>query len=61
MWVLWEHKSVVNKAEDWGNSMREVGEFSTIEEFWGYWRFMPRPSEVLFDGSARKGTVGLSL
>ena len=54
MWVLWEHKSVNNKDE-WANSMREVCEFSTIEDFWKYWRFVPRPSEVLFDGSTRKG------
>ena len=54
-WVLWEHKSVNNKPEDWANSMRIVCEFSSIEEFWTYWRFVPRPSEVLFDGSTRKG------
>jgi Eukaryotic initiation factor 4E len=54
-WVLWEHKSVNNKSEEWANSMRIVCEFSSIEEFWTYWRFVPRPSEVLFDGSTRKG------
>lgn len=54
MWVLWEHKSV-HKAEDWPNSMREVCEFSSAEEFWKYWSFVPKPSEVLFDGQTRKG------
>jgi hypothetical protein len=54
VWVLWEHKTV-NKQEEWANSMREVCEFSTVEEFWKYWSFVPRPSEVLFDGHSRKG------
>ena len=57
MWVLWEHKCVSNKSEDFTNSMRIVCEFSTIEDFWKYWRFMPRPSEVLFDGVTRKGKM----
>ena len=35
--------------------MKAVCEFSTVEEFWKYWSFVPRPSEVLFDGNARKG------
>jgi hypothetical protein len=34
--------------------MREVCEFSTVEEFWKFWSFIPRPSEVLFDGQTRK-------
>ena len=54
VWVLWEHKGN-NPGEEWSNSMREVCEFSTIEEFWKYWCFVPKPSEVLFDGHTRKG------
>lgn len=54
VWVLWEHKSNTS-PEDWSNSMREVCEFSTVEEFWKYWCFVPKPSEVLFDGHTRKG------
>ena len=59
-WVLWEHKQVNNK-EDWKNSMREVCEFSTVEEFWKYWSFIPRPSEVLYDGKSHKQVDGRTI
>lgn len=29
--------------EDWAMSMREICEFSTVEEFWKFWSFIPRP------------------
>ena len=54
VWVLWEHKSSTS-VEGFGNSMREVCEFATVEEFWKFWCFVPKPSEVLFDGQSRKG------
>ena len=57
MWVLWEHKSVNNKSAEWGDSMRVVCEFSSIEQFWSFWRFMPRPSEVL-DGKGELFFLG---
>ena len=38
--------------------MREVVEFSTVEEFWRLWTFIPRPSEVLCDGHNRKDVLG---
>jgi hypothetical protein len=59
-WVLWEHKKV-QREEDWKNSMREVCEFSTVEEFWKYWSFVPRPSEILFNGQTRKEVEGRSI
>ena len=59
-WVLWEHKQVT-KQEDWKNSMREVCEFSTVEEFWRYWSFIPRPSEVLYDGKQHKEVDGRTI
>jgi hypothetical protein len=59
-WVLWEHKQVT-RQEDWKNSMREVFEFATIEEFWKYWSYVPRPSEILFDGQTRKEVEGKSI
>jgi hypothetical protein len=44
-WVFWEHKELEkgNGDEDWNNSMKEICEFSSIEEFWKYWSFIPRP------------------
>jgi hypothetical protein len=41
--------------------MKAVCEFSTVEEFWKYWSFVPRPSEVLFDGHSRKEVEGRSI
>lgn len=47
--------------EDWKFSMREVCEFSTVEDFWKYWSFFPRPSEILFDGHTRKEVEGRTI
>ncbi len=41
--------------------MREICEFSTVEEFWRYWSFVPRPSEVLYDGTNRKEVEGRTI
>jgi len=61
-WVIWEHKMLEKEHadEDWSNSMREICEFSTVEDFWKYWSFIPRPSEVFFtqDGSTRRDVDG---
>jgi hypothetical protein len=59
-WVLWEHKQVA-KQEDWKNSMREVCEFATVEDFWRHWSFIPRPSEVLYDGKQHKEVDGRTI
>jgi len=40
---------------------REVCEFSTVEEFWKYWSFIPRPSEVLYDGKQHKVVDGRTI
>jgi len=56
-WTIWEHQRVV-KTDDYKNSMREVCEFSTIEEFWRLWTHMPRPSEALYDGQPRREGAG---
>lgn len=32
--------------------MKEISEFSTVEEFWRFWAYMPRPryvSKILYD------------
>ena len=59
-WTLWEHKQL-QKNEEWKNSMREICEFSTVEEFWRFWSFVPRPSEVLYDGASRKEVEGRTI
>jgi len=52
-WVYWEHTKV-NKPEDYANSMKDVCDFNTVEDFWKVWSYLPRPSEVLYDGTVRK-------
>ncbi|CAM9286891.1 unnamed protein product, partial [Ectocarpus fasciculatus] len=49
-WVFWEHKQCQTNA-DWNNAMREVCEFGTVEDFWKYFSYVPRPSEIFNDGS----------
>lgn len=34
--------------------MKELCSFSTVEDFWRYFNFIPRPSEVFFDGETKK-------
>lgn len=50
-WVFWEHKHCTNDA-DWSNAMREICEFGTVEDFWKYFSYIPRPSEIFSDGSS---------
>lgn len=45
-WILWEHVKV-NKSEEYQKSMREICEFGTIEEFWKFFSYLPKPSYVL--------------
>lgn len=34
--------------------MSELCQFKTVEDFWRYFTFIPKPSEVFFDGECRK-------
>lgn len=47
-WVLWELKHAA--GDDYSNLLKPVCEFSTVEDFWKYWMFIPKPSEVFGDG-----------
>ena len=53
-WTFWEHTKMPRNAsdEDWANSIKEILTFSTMEEFWQIYSFMPRPSEVMFNGKS---------
>lgn len=33
----------MNSQADWNNAMREVCEFGTVEDFWKYFSYVPRP------------------
>ena len=34
--------------------MYKLCDFETVEEFWGYWNAIPKPSQIFFDGHSRK-------
>mmetsp|Transcript_38822 Transcript_38822/g.124457 ORF Transcript_38822/g.124457 Transcript_38822/m.124457 type:complete len:211 (+) Transcript_38822:42-674(+) len=56
-WVLWEHRSSEKKsmtAKEWADNQKQVFSFSTVEEFWRHFTFIPNPSEVFYDGKSRK-------
>jgi len=41
------------QGRDYSNLLREICDFSTVEEFWQYWMFIPKPSEVFGDGRTK--------
>lgn len=53
-WTLWELKEKhAIDSKDYGKLLREICEFSTVEDFWKYWMFIPKPSEVFGDGQTK--------
>jgi hypothetical protein len=34
--------------------MKELGSFTTVEDFWRYFNHLPKPSDVFFDGESKK-------
>ena len=38
--------------------MKQVCEFTTVEDFWKHWAFIPRPSEIFSDGQINKKSIG---
>ncbi|CAM9779636.1 unnamed protein product, partial [Choristocarpus tenellus] len=52
-WCIWEHQ-VTKSDADWGNNMQSLSEFSTVEDFWKVFNNVPKPSQVMFDGTMRK-------
>jgi hypothetical protein len=56
-WTFWEHKSAEKKtmtAKEWANLQKKLFTFKTVEDFWAYYVHIPTPSEVFYDGKARK-------
>lgn len=51
---MWEHLGGSKDPKDWRANMNQVCSFSTVEDFWRYFNFLPKPSEVFFDGESRK-------
>ena len=42
-WAIWDHQSnaEIPKGSDWNDTMREVAIFSTVEDFWAKWSYLP--------------------
>ncbi|KAJ1457005.1 eukaryotic translation initiation factor 4E-like 1 [Pelagophyceae sp. CCMP2097] len=56
-WALWEHRTSEKKSmstAEWSNLQKKVGTFSSVEDFWRHYAHIPAPSEVFYDGKARK-------
>lgn len=60
-WTFWELKAVTADTKDYNNALREVCEFQTIEDFWKYWPYIPKPSEVFGDGQSKKTVEGRTI
>ena len=49
----------MHSAEAWKNLQKQICSFATVEDFWAYYRAMPEPSTVFYDGRNRfKQRVG---
>jgi translation initiation factor 4E len=54
-WVLWEHAGGAKKDPNkWKENMKQLCAFSTIEDFWRYFNYIPKPSAVFYDGDSKK-------
>ncbi|TMW56019.1 hypothetical protein Poli38472_008667 [Pythium oligandrum] len=52
-WSFWEQREIA-KNMAYSEKLSKLCTFRTVEEFWGYWNNIPKPSQVLFDGFTRK-------
>jgi len=57
-WVLYAHEK---DAPGQPEVVREICEFTTVEEFWKCWNVAPKPSELFFDGCSKKLLDGKSV
>lgn len=53
---MWEHKANTGAKDPdkWKENMKQLCEFTTVEDYWRYFLHLPKPSEVFFDGDSRK-------
>ncbi|KAJ3270035.1 Eukaryotic translation initiation factor 4E type 2 [Borealophlyctis nickersoniae] len=46
-WVFWfMHREPGSKIQDYNNSIKKLGSFSTVEEFWGVYSRVKRPMDL---------------
>lgn len=53
-WSIWEHRE---GALTYGGNMHQLCTFNTLEEFWGYWNNIPKPSEMFGDSNVKRKFV----
>jgi translation initiation factor 4E len=48
-WTFWFSKkpSKMNPAFNWVESLRKLGTFNTVEDFWRYYTWLKRPTEII--------------
>ncbi|KDO18051.1 hypothetical protein SPRG_16575 [Saprolegnia parasitica CBS 223.65] len=51
-WSIWELRD--SSKSNYGENLHRLCTFSSVEEFWGYWNNIPKPSQVLNDGVVKK-------
>lgn len=54
-WKLWYKEKVASEGSgangsDWQNALKSVDDISTVEDFWGWFNVMPKPSDVKHGG-----------
>lgn len=52
VWVLWEHGG--SNQSNWKDHMKQLGSFSTVQDFWRYINHVPKPSQIFYDGDSKK-------
>ena len=67
-WAMWEHRRAADgsKADKYLQGCKQLCEFSTVEDFWKYFNYVPLPSAFFSDGTRRfdfvdRSVEGLSL
>lgn len=46
-WVFWYLIPNLSKSEDWSNYLKQVGEFHSVEDFWGIMNSVDRPMTLV--------------
>ncbi|RHY22537.1 hypothetical protein DYB25_005138, partial [Aphanomyces astaci] len=51
-WSIWELREM--SKGNYADKLHKLCTFKTVEDFWGYWNNLPKPSQVLNDGVTKK-------
>lgn len=52
---MWEHTGGGKRDPNaWKESMKQLCNFKTVEDFWRYYNHIPKPADVFYDGESRK-------